>query len=387
MDLSLSGLCACARMCACAPSDDKKYMIYRRPMSQNFYDKLDEYYRLKAVYAAEREDITKKIIQTPGLSQQEKREMLANPAKRPKCVGCRRPVGTEFTTAYDEKNDERLLGAVCGDKSDPCALKITLAMGDIRPLPEFIEEEEGRLKAARMRVIELKNQLLIGTVSLDDVLTAFEGLQEEINTSNQLLEYYLALYDERANAHRNGKRLAAVAADKFALKEEMRRAMAIFATTRNQAFVQEAVEIYVNQLRPLVVANLEETYARCEVVAETSKGAAGGKSSAAAADDDDDADDGTRGDKKAEGGVQGSKLIYKLYQDTVTPAKLEYTLLEPRVVTFNLGAPITMGDKAKVKKVKVGGESAATSGGKKGHRADEFVDAGVNFMEIVDDEI
>lgn len=347
-------------------------------MSQNFYDKLDEYYRLKAAYVAEQNEITKKgkqptvVDKRKGVSQPPL--AAATTTKRPKCVGCRRPVGTIFTTTYDDKTDERLLGATCGDTTDPCALKISLSMGDIRPLPEFIEEEEGRLKDARMQVIKLKNQLLIGTVTEDAVIAAFEELQEEINTSNQLLEYYLAMYDERANGrYNNRKRLEAVAAEKFGLKEEMRRAMAIFTKTRNPAFAQEAVEIYVNQMRPLVATDLEEKYAQCEVVAESLGGGSGAANKGRYADADDSDDEGGGDTANA---ASGSKTMYRLYQETVTPARLEYTLLEPRVLSFNLGASLVK-DKAKEKSRGRGRE----------RERERFVPTGMSISDIADEEI
>jgi hypothetical protein len=244
-------------------------------------------------------------------------------------------------------------------------------MGEIRPLPDFIKEEEDRLKVSRIEVIKLKNQLLIGAITEDAVMTAFEELQEEINTSNQLLEYYLAMYDERANGrYNNRKKLETVAAEKFALKEEMRRAMAVFASTRNPAFAQEAVEIYVNQMKPLVAADLEEKYARCEVVAMSAKSGsgagAGANKGSGNADNSDDEDDGGQ----SSGALSGSNTVYRLYQDAVTPARLEYTLLEPRVLSFNLGA----------------GPVRVVPSNKKKPR-ERFVATGLSISDIADEEI
>lgn len=329
---------------------------------QGFNDKLDEYYRLKSDYLIERDDILKKIASSPAA---DKREQWAA-SKKPKCVGCRRPVGTIFTTEYDKKNEERVLSAKCGDATDPCPLKIVLAMGDTRPLPKFIEEEENNLKSARKKVIELKNQLLIGAISEADVMNAFKELQEDINTSNQLFEYYLARYDGIVHSYNNKQRLERVAAEKFAIKEDMRRAMGAYESTHNEAFVQDAVEIYVGQFRPLVTADLGDKYARCEVVTEMRVKNPKSKSTHYG-DGADDMDEG-RGAKSIE--LPTAKLMYRLRQEEVTPDMLEYTLLEPRVVSFHLGGPI-------VKKSKGGNKQDGI----------RLIESGINFAELVDDEL
>lgn len=352
-----------------------KPLVLLSQMSQGFYDKLDEYYRLKSDYLTERDDILKKIIGAAnkgGAGAAIDVRAQWSSSKKPKCVGCRRPVGTIFTTEYDKKNDERILGAKCGDAVDPCPLKITLAMGDIRPLPQFIEEEEGNLKAARKRVIELKNKLLMGAISESEVMEAFKELQEDINTSNQLFEYYLTRYDGIVHSYNNKQRLEKVAAEKFAIKEDMRRAMSAYESTHNEAFVQDAVEIYVGQFKPLVTADLGDKYARCEVVSEIRVKKPKSKSTHYG-DGADDVDEG-RGAKPVE--LPTAKLVYCLRQEEVTPDMIEYTLLEPRVVAFNLGGgPLV----AKPKKAK-------NSGGGTDKQI-KLLDSGINFAELVDDEL
>lgn len=299
-------------------------------MSRTFAERLEEYYKLKAEYKTEYAEIVNNIVRNAALTAQEKREKWLT--THPKCVGCKRAVGTIFETLVAEDTKERTLTALCGDKADPCALQIKLAMGDTRPLPEFIEEEEAELKKVRMNVIELKNQLMVGAVSDKDVLGVFDELKDDINTSNKMLEYYLSLYSKLGENTEKQKHLET---DKFVIKDEMRRAMAAFRTTGNTKFAQDAVEIYINQMLPLIKTDLNNKYANCRITAEIKKSS---KKKPAADDSDDDDGDGDEAD--AGGDADGQNIVYKLVQQQLTPKQLEYTLIEPRVVAFNLGAPM-----------------------------------------------
>lgn len=311
-------------------------------MSKAFTEKMEEYYKLKMEYNAEYDNLTGAIKNNTQLNAQEKREKWLS--IHPKCIGCKRPVGTIFATQVAEDTKERILTAGCGDKTDPCALQIKLAMGETRQLPDFIEEEEAELKRVRTMVIELKNKLMVGAVDNKDVLGVFDELKDDINTSNKMLEYYLTLYSKFGD---NAEKLQRIESDKFMIKDEMRRAMAAFRATGNTKFAQDAVEIYINQMRPLIKTDLNDKYAECRISTTTVRGSGGGGDKN---NDDDDSDDEGGDNNGTSGAGGGQNIVYSLIQRKVTPKMLEYTLIEPRVIAFNLGAPVAAAAVAAPKK-------------------------------------
>jgi hypothetical protein len=122
--------------------------LYRKEKSKTkkkvAYDEaVDEYYTLKSNYEEEIQKNKKEILNNPRLSKREKRMEYLK--LKPKCVVCQRPVGsifknvvvssqengTEGATDEGSKLKTRNLIALCGDRENPCSLKITLNSGDI----------------------------------------------------------------------------------------------------------------------------------------------------------------------------------------------------------------------------------------------------------------
>lgn len=270
--------------------------------SNPFYDKVREYYDLKEKYEMDFKKLKAPILKNPQLSIKDKKEQLLQ--IRPKCINCFRPVGTKFDIIIASETNERILSAFCGDEVAPCPLKIELAMGDSKPLPEYIKEEEDRIKSLRDEVIHLKNQLLVGYISNNDVLERFDELKADINTSNQLLEYYLEIYTSLVDSPQMKTHLEDMDMNKYKLKEEMLFALNNYKKTKNTKFIHDAVEIYVNQFNPLFKTILKEKYAECTIYTEWET---------------------------------MTNLLYILIQNKTTLEELEHELIAPRILSFVVG--------------------------------------------------
>ena len=94
---------------------------------KDYLESLNNYYKLKAMYENSFDKEKTNIINNNSLSWKEKKIEFKN--YKPKCINCKRPVGTIFSRTYDEKEFSRVLKAVCGDIQDPCSLNITLNIG------------------------------------------------------------------------------------------------------------------------------------------------------------------------------------------------------------------------------------------------------------------
>ena len=87
-----------------------------------FIEALNTYYKLKKGYDSSFMTEKQKIIKKKDIGWKEKRRMFYQ--LRPKCINCKRPVGSIFKTVYN--NGERYLSAKCGDIQEPCKLKIQI---------------------------------------------------------------------------------------------------------------------------------------------------------------------------------------------------------------------------------------------------------------------
>lgn len=280
-------------------------------MTTEFYEKLGEYYELKQKYESDYEKLKSDIVKSNS-GIKEKQEAFAK--LKPKCINCYRPVGTLFDILISEDTLERKLIAKCGDKEDPCMLNIELAMGLTKLLPEFIDEEEKTIKTIRNEIIGLKNKLFVGEITNEQVIEKFDELKNEINTSNQLLEYYFDIYLKLVANPELEKKIRRTEADKFVLKNEMNNALKEYRKTGNNKLIQDAVEIYVNQFMPLVKMCLQEKYDECKVITkETRK----------------------------------NEITYILMEKKNTIEKLEHSIIEPKIIHFQTGYSATGATKQK----------------------------------------
>ena len=103
---------------------------------QEYQEILDNYYKQKEIYRKEIHNYVQSIVKDPLLGRKEKRNKYAQ--FKPKCVNCKRPVGTIFSSNYDRETNSRILTAMCGDRTNPCNLKLVINTGNIQLYTDII---------------------------------------------------------------------------------------------------------------------------------------------------------------------------------------------------------------------------------------------------------
>jgi transposase-like protein len=156
---------------------------------------INNFYKEKSKYESLLEKDKKSIIKNKDLSWKEKR--LEYKKLKPKCINCKRPVGSIFTITHDSnKSDEpRILRATCGDKVNPCNFNININPGSYYNIVTDLKKEEAELKKYKLKIIDEKNKLLFGYVSTEDAVNNFEEIKNDITGSSQLLELYYKEYN------------------------------------------------------------------------------------------------------------------------------------------------------------------------------------------------
>ena len=222
----------------------------RNPMSVN--EALNEFYKLKSKYESDFNKDKQKIIKNKIFSWKEKKQEFKQ--LKPKCINCRRPVGTIFSVKHigKENDDSRELKAICGSLSEPCNLNITINPGVTYNIMNHIKELEKDNEDYKNEIIEYKNKLLFGYTTTEAAIEKFDKTKEAINDISFLLNFnYEQLFDIVDNKSKN-ERIQKLQEEIYFFIAEIKQSMSKFNTTTNVQFARDAVEIYVKQMQPKI---------------------------------------------------------------------------------------------------------------------------------------
>ena len=141
---------------------------------------MNKYFSLKENYENKQRDSKKNIFNDEGLSQSDKEDALAT--FKPKCINCRRPVGTTFSeTAREFK-------AVCGDPIKPCALNIEFKLGKTEHIDDIIQSATDTVNELKEKIIHLKAELIYGYKDESEIALEFKDIKSEYNSFQNILE-------------------------------------------------------------------------------------------------------------------------------------------------------------------------------------------------------
>jgi len=211
-------------------------------------DAFNEYYKLKNKYESDYNKDKQKLIKNKQMSWKEKRNEFKQ--LKPKCINCKRPVGTIFSIKHSgEPNDDfRELKAICGSLSEPCSLNININTGVTYNMMDHIKELEKDIENYKNEIIEYKNKLLFGYTKTETAVENFDKIKEAINDTSFLLNInYEHLFDVVDNKTTN-ESIAKLKEEVYILINEIKMSIKRFDSTGNVQFVRDSIDIYVNQL-------------------------------------------------------------------------------------------------------------------------------------------
>lgn len=153
-------------------------------------DKLNNYYRLKEKYEHNKNELKSSIIKNTSLNRRSKKALFLS--QKPKCVNCKRRVGTRFSNKYNAEDDSRTFLAICGDTVNPCRLNIELKLNAVYILNDIIRNEKHKMNENQNQIIAMKNNLLYGyEVDQDFAMKQFEVITQEIEEQTKIIEMNL----------------------------------------------------------------------------------------------------------------------------------------------------------------------------------------------------
>ena len=224
---------------------------------REYNDALNTYYKLKTAYENAYNSDKNKIIKMKGLSWKEKRVEFAK--LKPKCVNCKRPVGSLFLTS--SQKGERSLIAKCGDKINPCPLNIVINLGYIINLDKELVNDEKSISDVKREIIFDKNDLLFGYITSKEAVEKFDDIKESFATTSSNYEFLMQTFNEIVDNKEKKEELKTQEAEAQLMFDNIKRMMKDFERTQDVQFVNDVVELYVRELTPKLNAIMKQKYA------------------------------------------------------------------------------------------------------------------------------
>jgi len=217
-------------------------------------DSLNEYFKLKFKYETQIVTNKKKLINNPTLSNREKRSEYLK--LKPKCINCKRPGGSIFKTIFIKETDKvdshRQYMASCGIIADPCNLNIKIEVGNVELLSNLLNQIQKELRDLKNTIIDDKNKLLFGYIDTEKALENFEDLKDAINVYSSIYERYLENYNNIVDNDSKKQSLNESITSFYILIEQIKECISKMNETDNVQFAKDAVNIYQDNLRPLM---------------------------------------------------------------------------------------------------------------------------------------
>jgi hypothetical protein len=284
----------------------------------NFMESIHDYFKLKTQYETSYYNARKTAFRKAYNNRKQGRKFAQQVL--PKCVNCRRPVGTIF----ELKN--RTYTAICGDKDKPCNLKIQLYAGKFYENEQTLYMIHERLTEIKDEIIKQKLDTLFSFISSKDSAKLFKDIMEEYT-------YYNSQFSEIMDTHnlcfyKDQQRIDAIAKKRaviYGIIDAIKELIVEYEKTGNRDLLQAAIQIQVKELNPEIHNLRLLNYEVMEMDVESKKQGGG------FGDGDED------GAAAAPEGQAGSFGQYTstLVQRYVTLPKYEYNIDKaPHVIHF-----------------------------------------------------
>ena len=230
-------------------------------ISVDFPESLEEYFELKQIYECAAYKIKKETFDR-ARSRKAARELLKQ--VKPKCVNCKRPVGSIFMT------DKRTYIAKCGDSKNPCNFHLKLYAGSYGSLIQLLDSFHTYVEDGKETIMKQKLDTLFNYVSESRSIQLFKKHFEEYT---EMATYLKELTDEYNDVYFNEERRLKIEkkkADIFKIQERVSALFQKYKSNESPEVLQDAMTIYKDELIP-EIANLRlMQYSLCEMVNEGS---------------------------------------------------------------------------------------------------------------------
>jgi len=212
-------------------------------LEEEYYNSITKYYVLKQKYDERVKNLKKKYLSNNNSLLQNK-QILSKLSY--KCINCNKDGGTIFS------NENNMLKAVCGNKSNPCKLNIIIQKGNVDNVVDMLELLTSKLLKLKCNIIILKLDYIFNYKNQEVSSQEFETINSDITKTYE--EYNLVL-DKYINITNNKDKIEELRLNQIELYElidKIKYCNKQYIESNKTIFVKEAIDIYINKLVSLV---------------------------------------------------------------------------------------------------------------------------------------
>jgi len=232
-----------------SPFVDATHLESREPTHEenvaklNYLDSLRDYFKLKAKYENTLRE-TRKNAYKDAASKAIGRKLLKQ--IKPKCVNCRRPVGTIF-----ELKDERYV-AMCGDqnRATKCNLHIELYRGGFTNEEYLVYLFKEQVETLKESIVKQKLDVLFSYKSEATVAQKFKKEIEDYNTDSSMFKTLLTNHNELYYSMERREKYVEKLEKIETMKTTLKHMMDEYAKTNNPQILRDAMGMQIRQLQP-----------------------------------------------------------------------------------------------------------------------------------------
>lgn len=227
-------------------------------MDSEILEVMMEYYKLKQQYDKRIERAKNRILKDTTLSRREKRQRFLQIKK--KCVKCGKVGGTIFT----DKN--HILKASCGHLDAPCKLHIEVDKGNIMDLTQLVPKLKKDSIKDQREIMQTKLNLLFQYATEEETVEKFKVLQKQFVDDEKLYKFFKAKYIDILFNRHNSPVLEEKQKEFYRLLQQFKEYLKSYEAGAQVGFINDAIELYIHQILPLVTEIRNLTYKYSSVI-------------------------------------------------------------------------------------------------------------------------
>jgi hypothetical protein len=233
----------------------------RKGTEPEYIECLEEYFKLKSKYeesVKSMREIAKDRAKKRNLGVKETRQLMRQ--LKPKCVNCRRPVGTVF------KHRKQRYIAYCGDTEAPCPLKIELFRGEYLNNEELLYNFREQVYELKESIIEKKMDSLFGYVDEATSVKEFKELIEKYHLDSSGYKDMMDTWDSMYYSDLKKELVKGKVQVIHELKSAMNTQREEYEKTGNKELIHSIMDVYNKEYLPEVHNLRRLNYEMMEVV-------------------------------------------------------------------------------------------------------------------------
>ena len=228
----------------------------------NYLESIDEFFKLKNKYEKDYKKTLRDIYLKYKYVSRKSKSFIQNQLSsiKPKCIKCGRPVGTIFSIK------ENRFSAVCGDRVKPCRLHIDIFRGFTRLVDSNLYFFKKTIVETESDIISEKMENILNYTADEESLKTAKETLENYNFFQkgfkEALDKYNEAYDNEEKNENIQKKISEINQKRLEIYELLNE---YERNTNNKSLIKRSVEIYVNELVPVIESLRRTKYGNIEV--------------------------------------------------------------------------------------------------------------------------